>query len=72
MSKIVLFQTILFSESTQLKFQKTVIFQTIQLSISTQFNSILRIDKTQSSDNTPGQNAPGSDNNKGVLHIPRI
>ena len=49
---------------------ETVLFQTIQFSISTQFSSIWPIDRTQSSATTLGQSGPGSNGNKGVLHIP--
>ena len=51
---------------------KTVLFQLIQFNISTQFSSIRPIDRTLSgAATTPGQSEPGSDGNKGVLHIPQ-
>ena len=50
---------------------KTVLFQTIQFIISTQFSSIYPINRTLSGATTPGQSGPGSDGNKGVLHIPQ-
>ena len=50
---------------------KTVSFQTIWFSISTLFNSILPIDRILSAATTPGPSDPGSDGNKGVLHIPQ-
>ena len=51
---------------------KTVLFQTIQFSISTDFSSILSIDRNLSGASTRDQNGPGSDGNKGVLHIPQM
>ena len=48
---------------------KSVLFQTIQFCISAEFTSICPIDTTLG-DTTPGQSVPGSDDNKGVLHIP--
>ena len=45
---------------------KIVLFQTIQCSISILFSSIWPIGVTN-----PGQSEPGSDCNKGVLHIPK-
>ena len=50
---------------------KTVLLETIQFIISTQFSSIWPIDRTLSGAATPGQSGPGSDVNKGVLHIPQ-
>ena len=38
--------------------------------MNTQFNSIQLIDRTQSGATNPGQSGLGSDDNKGVLHIP--
>ena len=35
-------------------------------------SSIWHIDKTLSGITTPSQNAPGSNGNEGVLHIPQI
>ena len=70
MSKV-LFQTIQFSVSI-VSLSKTVPFQTILFSISTQINSILPIDRTLSGATTSAQSEPGSDGNKGVLHIPQI
>ena len=46
-------------------------FQTIQFIKSTQFSSIWPINRTLSSVTTPGQSAPGSNGNEGVLHIPQ-
>ena len=68
MSKTVPFQTIQFSISTQFICQ-TVLFQVIQFIISTQFSSIWPMDRTLSRATSPGQSEPGSDSNKGVLHI---
>ena len=50
---------------------KTVLFQPIQFNKSSQFSSIWPIDRTLSGATTPGQSGPGSDGNKGVLHIPQ-
>ena len=50
---------------------KTVLFQAIQCCISTLFSSNWPIDRTLSCANTLGQSGPGSDANKGVLHIPQ-
>ena len=50
---------------------KTVLFQTIQFCISTQFSFIWPIDRTLSGATTLGQSAPGSNGNKGLLHIPQ-
>ena len=80
--KTVLFQTIQFSISTLVQFQKqvyfkqfslayeTVLFQTIQFTVSTQFSSIWPLDKSLSGATTPSQSGPGSDGNKGVLSMP--
>ncbi len=59
MLKTFLFQAILFSQ--------TVLIQTIQFSISMQFYLTHR---AQSGATMPGQSVPGSNGNKGVLHIP--
>ena len=67
----VLFQTIQFSISTQFKMSKTVLFQAIQFSRSTQFSFIWSIDSTLLGATTLGQNGPGSNGSKGVLHIPQ-
>ena len=48
---------------------KTIIFQTIKFSINTQFTLIWPIDRALSGATTLGQCGPGSDGNKGVLHI---
>ena len=48
-----------------------VLFQVIQFSIIAQFSSIWPIDRTLSGATTPGPSGPGSDGNKGVLHIPQ-
>ena len=45
--------------------------KTVLLSISTLFSFIQQIDRTLSGGTTPGQSGPGSDDNKGVLHIPQ-
>ena len=50
---------------------KSVPFQTIPFSIDTQFSSISLKDRTLINATTSGQNGPGSDSNKGVLHIPQ-
>ena len=67
-SQTVLIQTIQFSLSTVLM-SKTVLFQTIQFCINTQFSSICLIDRSLSGTTTPSQSVPGSDGNKGVIHI---
>ena len=71
----VLFQIIQFSMSTVFVYTqlniKTVLFQTIQFSISTQFSYIWPIDRTLSGATTLRQSGSGSDDNKGVLHIPQ-
>ena len=68
--RMVLFQTIQFSISTQFNI-KTVPFQTTQSSISTQFCSIWHIDRTLSDATTPGQCRSESDGNERVLRIPQ-
>ena len=50
---------------------KAVLFQTIQFNISTQFSSIWRIGRTLYSTTPRSLKGPGSDGNKGVLHIPQ-
>ena len=50
----------------------TFLFQTIQFSISTQFSYILPIGRTLSGATTSGSSGLGSDNSKGVRHIPQI
>ena len=50
---------------------KTVLFQTIHFCISTQFSSIYSIDRTLSGATNSSQSGPGSDGNKGELHIPQ-
>ena len=48
---------------------KNILFKTIQFSISTQFNSIWPQNRILSNATTPSQSEPGSDGDKGVLHI---
>ena len=64
---MVLFQTIQFKISIVCFFLnvKNGQFQTIQFSIITQLSSIWLID------GSPGQSGPGSNGNKGLLHIPQ-
>ena len=74
-SQTVLIKTIQFSISivfvhTQLHV-KTVLFQADQFSTSTHFSSFWSIDRTLLGATTPGQSAPRSDGNEGVLHIPQ-
>ena len=49
----------------------TIQFQTVQFNISTQITCIWPIVRTLSGVTTPSQSGPGSDGNKGVLHIPQ-
>ena len=69
------FQTIQFSIRLVFVYKqlsiKTVPFQTIQFNISTQFGSIRTINRTQLGATNPGQSAPGSNGNEGVLRITR-
>ena len=71
----VLFQTIEISIRIvvclhRVKCQNSYI-STMQLSKNTQFSSIWSIEMTRSGVTTPGQGEPGSDGNKGILHIPQ-
>ena len=65
-----LFQTILFSISTQLN-AKTVLLQTIQFNLNTQFSSIWSIDRTSSDATTPGQSDIGAITMKGYSVFPK-
>ena len=47
-------------------------FKQFNLTLSTQFSSVWPISRTLSGATTLGQSGPGSDGNKGVLHIPQI
>ena len=73
-----LFQVLLCIINNSIKYQlfvytqlndQTLLFKKNQFSIFIQFSSIWPIDWTLSSANTPGQNEPGSDANKGVFCI---
>ena len=69
--KTVLFQAVLFSISTQFKYQ-VIKFQVIQFSTSMHYSSISPIDRTLSGAITPSQSGPGSDGNEGGFCVPQI
>ena len=49
---------------------KKVLFQAIQFSMGTEFSSIQPIENTLLDATNPDLSGPGTDGNKGVVHIP--